>query len=228
VTRIEIIGRPDDYAFTGVGIEAMLPTDRERLVARIEMLRGQLEDARQYMNATASLLEAQPPSRLDELAAVSALARRISVAPVLDADAMADDGWSNVSAVDTLLALGDRYAALRQSLSSEVNVEAWDEDTHEVQQALTECPGDFDADAVRRLCAVRDAIPALLQAGRGLAHALGRECTPTAGEFARLAKIGERVANAPPASPETFASELWDGGVERAGQIAQTAADLEG
>lgn len=228
VTRIEIIGRPDDHAFTGVGIEAMLPTDRERLVARIETLRGQLEDARQYMNATASLLEAQPPSRLDELAAVSALALRISVAPVLDIDAMADDGWSNVSAVDTLLALGHRYAALRQSLSSEVNVEAWDEDTHEVQQALTECPGDFDADAVRRLCAVRDAIPALLQAGRGLAHALGRECTPTAGEFARLAKIGERVANAPPASPETFASELWDGGVERAGQIAQTAADLEG
>ncbi len=228
VTRIEIIGKPDDHAFTGVGIEAMLPTDRERLVARIETLRSQLEHARQHMSAAASLLETDAPHRLTDVAPLSALAQRVSAAPVLDADAMAHESWMDVAAVDALLASGHRFAALRQSLSTEVTAEAWDEDTREAQQALAELPDDFNADAIRRLSSVGDAIPALLQAARGLSHALGRECAPTTGEFTRLAKIGERVANAPPASPETFASELWEGGVERAGHIAHTVADLEG
>lgn len=228
VTRIDIIGKPDDHAFTGVAIEAMAPTDRERLVVRIETLRGQLEHARGTMCDAATVLEADAPRRLTDVAPLSELAHRISKAPVLDADAMAHEAWSDEASVDALLATGHRFAALRQTLSVEVNSNAWNDDTREAQQALSELPDEFNGEAVRRLAAVRDALPALLQAARGLSHALGRECAPTTGEFARLAKIGERVANAPPASPETFASELWEGGLERAGGIANTVAELEG
>jgi very-short-patch-repair endonuclease len=227
VTRIDIIGKPDDHAFTGVGVEAMAPTDRERLVVRVDALRGQLDHAREHMAATAAVLEAGAPLRLNDVAPLSVLAQRMSAAPVLDAEAMAHEAWTEASAVDALLGDGHRFAALRQALSAEVTPGAWDEDTREAQQALAALPEAFDAAAIQRLASVRDAIPGLVQAAKGLSHALGRECAPTTSEFSRMAKIGERVANAPPASPETFASELWEGGVERAGGIANTVADLE-
>ncbi|MGY3230984.1 very-short-patch-repair endonuclease [Luteibacter sp. HA06] len=228
VDRIQLLGIPADHAWVGVGLEAITPADRDRLIGRVEKLATLLASARSHVDALAVLLEADAPRRLTDLPALAALARRIAGAPALTASAMSNDVWHETGAIDAVLFDGRRYEEVRQALSSRVREPAWTTDVSEARLAFSELPPGFGAAGIARLREVADAANAIVHAGKGLAHALGRETPPTTTELLRLAKIGERVASAPPASPETFASELWDGGVERAGELASAVSELEG
>src|SRR3546814_15437422 len=66
-----------------------------------------------------------------------------------------------------------------------------------------------------------------MQEASALARAVGRKAPGNLAEARRLADVGERVAAAPDASPESLAADLWDTGVERAADIATAVAELE-
>lgn len=227
VERIQHLGIPADHAWVGVGLEAITPADRDRLVVRVSSLVAQFGTARNHIGALATLLEADAPRRLTDLPALATLARRVASAPALSTRAMGHDLWQEPSAIDAVLFDGRRYEEVRQALSSRVTESAWTTDVSEARLAFGELPSGFSSVGIGHLREVADAASVIIHAGKGLAHALGRETSPTTNELQRLAKIGERVASAPPASPETFASELWDGGVERAGELATAVGELE-
>jgi hypothetical protein len=225
--RTRLLGTPSAHAWVGVGLEAITPADRDRLVGRIGGLATQFTNARAHVASLATLIEVDEANRLTDLAPLAALARRIAAAPALSAAALGNDIWQEPSAIDAVLFDGRRYEEVRQALSPRVREAAWTTDLSEPRRAFAELPAGFGMEAVERLREVADAAGAIIQAGKGLSHALGRDTVPTTSELQHLAKIGERVASAPPASPETFASELWNGGVERAGELAAAVGTLE-
>lgn len=226
-SRVIEIGRPADHAWVGVGLAAISPMDAERLVARVQQLLDRVLAAQQQFATAAELLELEPPLRLSDVPPMVELLQRIAVAPKLSAQAMGHDAWQNPESILHLLELGQRYAAQREALTGRIVERAWDADVGDTLQALTELPETFSAEQFQRLARVSEELPRLLAEAAALARQLGREPGSSFGDFQTLTRIGERVASAPPASPETFASDLWNGGVERAGEVAQAVADFE-
>ncbi|UEP26850.1 MULTISPECIES: DUF3320 domain-containing protein [unclassified Burkholderia] len=226
-SRVTEIGRPADHAWVGVGLAAISPMDAERLVARVQQLLERVLAEQQQFDAVAELLELEPPLRLSDLPPMVELLKRIAEAPKLSASALGHDSWKTPDPILHLLELGQRYAVQRQALIGRVVEDAWDTNLDDTLGAFTELPETFSAEQFQRLARISEELPRLLTEAAALARQLGREPGSTFEDFRTLARIGERVASAPPASPETFASDLWDGGVERAGEVAQAIADYE-
>lgn len=226
--RIETIGRPNDHPWLGVGLSAILPTDVERLTEKLAALTARLADYDMEQGELASLLESDKPQTLAELNILVKLADRIANAPSITATALADSAWtSRGSEIEDILATGGRHAALKLALDPVVKDYAWDANLAEPIAALDLLPAQFDLEAFERVAALSEGLPRLLSESAALARAVGRDAPATLAEVARLARVGERVAAAPDASPDAFAADLWDTGVERAADLAEAVAELE-
>lgn len=226
--RVEEIGKPADHAWLGVGLEAITPMDQDRLNKRILALAEHLEATRPTLEAMALLLEREPPRRFSDVPELINLLRRIAMAPALSARAMGHVVWDRVEEIRTLLEAGRQYEAQRKALGAMVTEGAWRENLHETTAAFQELPVAFAQEQFGRLVQLSEMLPHLVAEASGLARALGREPGETMADFGMLVRIGERVATAPPASPETFASDLWDSGIDRAGDLAGAVLTLEG
>jgi len=225
--RVQSIGKPDDHAWVGVGLDAITPMDHERLVVRVRALAKYLAEALPQFEKAAVLLEVAPPTRFADAPRVVSLLRRIAGAPALTARAMGSDAWKSVDSIDALLQEGRRLKELRADLASRATEEAWDGDLSEVEQLLGELPATFDREKFSHLQQATSLLPRLIEAALKLGRALGREPGVSLADLENLLRIGERVAVAPPASPESFASDLWEQGIEKAGELADTVAALE-
>lgn len=226
-SRVREIGKPADHAWVGVGLEAITPMDADRLVTRVRSLAAHLGTTHQKFEEAAQLLGVEPPRRLMDVPAMVELLRRIAGAPVLSSEAMGSDVWERTDDVEALLSEGLRYQKARVSLSSRVTDDAWDADLLEDQQALVELPDAFGGEQFEHLTQMSLQLPRVLAEAAALGRALGREPGRTLADFHVLVRIGQCVSAAPPASPETFAADLWDNGVERAGDLAAAVATLE-
>jgi very-short-patch-repair endonuclease len=227
-SRVEEIGKPSEHAWFGVDLAAIIPTDVERLVTRVQSLATHLTTAVSEFDVAAHIFEADAPRRLSDVIPLIELCRRVSDAPHLSGAAMEHAVWNEPSTIESLLAEGRRYQAAHSALLTKVTPDAWETDVTEMRQALDELPPDFEIRAFERLEGVTVTLPRILAEGAGLARVLGRDAPGTVAELDHLARVGERVASAPPASPETFASDLWNDGLERAGHLANAVAILEG
>lgn len=226
-SRVEEIGKPSDHAWVGVELDAITPSDAERLIARIQSLRSHLANASMHIAQSAMLVELDPPKRFNDIDPLAELCHRIAEAPSLSMEAMSNDAWLNGNGISELLGEGRAYEQTHQALDGKVSNAAWDMDLAEMRQALSELPNSFGQAQFQYLEEAAIALPRLLSEADALSRALGREAGSTLLDMELLTRIGERVASAPPASPETFASDLWDGGVERAGDLAAEVSALE-
>lgn len=226
-SRVREIGKPADHAWVGVGLEAITPMDADRLVTRVRSLVAHLGTAQQKFEEAAQLLGIDPPRRLTDVPAMVELSRRIAGAPVLSAEAMSSDVWERMDDVEALLGEGLRYQKAKENLSGRVTDDAWDVDLSEGRRAVAELPDAFGSEQFERLDRISQLLPRLLAEATALGQALGREPGTTLADLQVLVRIGQCVSNAPPASPETFAADLWDNGVDRAGDLASAVATLE-
>ena len=227
--RVLDIGLPAQHLWRGVGLRAALPADVDRLVMRMEGLLDQLKHLGGEATEVASLLERDPPEALAGVDALQALSHRIAGAPDLESEALGAAVWDE-SGGDILALLGDgrRYADLCGELSEIFSASAWQTDIAPATAALDPLPANLSLEWFGTIDTVIKCIPPLLERAAELSAALGRAESPTTLEgIMELARVGERVAAAPEADPEALAAELWDSGVERAGDLAASVAALE-
>ncbi|MGX7896041.1 DUF3320 domain-containing protein [Tsuneonella sp. HG222] len=228
VERIEAIGTPAEHPWRGVGLSSILPTDVERLVARVSTLAERLASLRDDDSALAALLESEPAAYLGDIDATIARANRLQGAPKVGADALASDVWvSSHDDIAALVAHGSQYAAIRGEVSGLFAEGAWSSDLEEEISALEALPSEFDANDFDVAHQLVHLLPRLMADAASLARSLGQGTPDSLAGAERLVLVGERVAHAPVASPEVFAADLWESGVERAGDLATTVARLE-
>ena len=218
--RIDVIGRPADHAWRGVGLSSILPTDVERLRDRIAAILVRLSSFGEAGASLASTMETSPPRSLADLAPLLTLAERVAGAPDLDAAAFAAAVWTDrVEDVERLIATGQRHSYLRSQLVDVVGEAGWSADLAETMAALAILPSGFSPDDFRDVETLADLLPRLQAEGEALARAMTRE-TPTTIEGARrMASVAERVAEAPEGDAEAFASDVWVAGLERASDL---------
>lgn len=228
VDRIETLGRPDDHPWLGVGLSSIIPTDAERLTARVSHLAAALSLYDAGQAELAALLESVKPSAMVGLGELERTADRIASSPAIEGKSLGSTTWEErLSEIQALLKTGGRHAAIRGELDGVVRDTGWAAELDESIAALALLPPDFGLEAFGRIAALSTGLPKLLTEAAALARALGRDAPTTITATARMVRVGERVAAAPNASPEAFAAELWDSGVERAADVADAVVRLE-
>ncbi|MGC1303249.1 MAG: DUF3320 domain-containing protein [Caulobacteraceae bacterium] len=226
--RIEEIGSPADHAWCGVGLGAILPMDRDRLLQPLPELAKDLNDLVETASVLAKILELESPTSLAEIGEIQALAERIAGAPELPAAALASIAWSDrTDAIDALLAAGAAYAAGVAALDGRVSQVGWSADSTTVRASFLALPESFAAKDFSDVESLARKLPDLFADADRLSAALGTAPARTVRGIGRLTQIADRVASAPPASPEAFAADLWSDGIERANDLAEAAARLE-
>ncbi|WP_067738227.1 DUF3320 domain-containing protein [Novosphingobium naphthalenivorans] len=228
VERVEAIGRPADHVWRGVGLSSVTPMDVERFIARIAAMAETLNAIEIRQSDLASTLEQPAPNAPAEVAPLIKLARRISEAPRLTAEALASDEWNaRPDDITALLANGTRLSALREKLKPHFAEAAWSEETTNARAQLGLLPETFSRQSFAAFEDLNELLPRLKTEGEALARAMGRDAPTCLADVRRLARVGERVVAAPDASPGAFAADLWDTGVERAGDLADAVERLE-
>lgn len=226
--RIEEIGSPRAHSWCGVSLGPILPMDRDRLLQPLPEIAETLENLRARAADLANTLECSGPETLGEVDRLHVLADRVAGAPNLNSSALAATAWvEQTASIDALLAAGEVYVSCVERLAGLVSSGGWAADAGILNKALAELPDSFSLGDFSDLASVVERIPDLLADTQRLAHALGAAPSVTMRGIDRLTRIAERVACAPPASPETFAAELWNEGVEQAGDLAEAVASLE-
>jgi very-short-patch-repair endonuclease len=228
VDRVEVIGRPLDHVWYGVGLATVTPMEVERLTARFAALSKRLGGIDEEQRALAGLVEREPAATLDAITPLIELACRVTGAPKLSGASLGSAAWVNDrTTIGTLLADGERHAVLRAALAEMFTDAAWTTDTADDRQTLGRLPVSFSHNAFDRLTTLVETLPRLSSEAEALACTMGRETPATFADIRRLLRVGERVAAAPEASPEAFVADLWDSGVDRAADLAQAVSVLE-
>ncbi|MEC3950151.1 DUF3320 domain-containing protein [Sphingobium sp. HWE2-09] len=226
--RVTALGKPDEHPWKGVGLPSIMPTDVDRLMARLAVLKAEIEEFDCGQAELAGLLEQPKPEALNDFADLAMLSGRVAGAPEMESAALANACWEDQAGdVANLVEDGAKLAALHAELSHSVNEVAWTSDLTEAINALSLLPHSFSLEAFETIGTCAEAAPRLMAEALALAKALGRDAPATLAEIVRLTQIGERVAAAPNASPAAFAADLWDSGVERAADLAEAIAELE-
>ncbi|HEX8572871.1 MAG TPA: DUF3320 domain-containing protein [Allosphingosinicella sp.] len=227
--RVVDIGLPAQHLWRGVGLRAALPADVDRLVMRMESLLDQLRHLDAEATEVAAILESERPGTLAGIDTLEALSHRIAGAPDLESEALGAEVWDEAGEhIVALLGDGRRYAELFEELSEIFSTAAWQVDIASVIVALEPLPANLSLEWFATIDTAIKSIPPLLERSAELSAALGRAESPTTLEgIMELARVGERVSAAPEADPEALAAEIWNSGVERAGDLAESVAALE-
>ncbi len=227
-SRIEVIGRPADHAWRGVGLEFVLPTEVERLMVRIKSLAARLESVQEDQGRLAGQLQRSLALRFCDMPQLVKLADRVAHAPALTAEALGNPLWSeNPQAIETLLAEGHRYQDLLKRLSGTVKEAAWNADAATVRAVLGELPAAFSAFKFSLVDRAAFVLPKLRILSQELSKLLGLDVPATLAENDRLIRIAEAVAISPPFSSDAFSSTIWHGGTEAAADLAAAVAAFE-
>jgi hypothetical protein len=227
VERIAEIGTPRAHSWYGVGLEPILPMDRDRLLQPLPQICDSLADLQARAAELAEALECDMGQTAKDFNRLRLLATRVASAPSLQPSALAAAAWAQPNAVDALIDVGAVYDSCFRQLSGLVSDEGWSVNAQALHGALAHIPDRFSLEDFASLTGAVDQLPALLADAERLALALGATPSTTVRGIDRLTRIAERVACAPPASPESFVAELWNDGVERAGDLSESVARLE-
>ncbi|CAA2137671.1 DUF3320 domain-containing protein [Methylobacterium bullatum] len=227
--RVADVGRPDDHPWRGVGLEAILPTEVERLKPRLVALFDGLRGLQDEAEVLGGLLGRPAFVALDEFELGAALMERIAGAPTkLGNAALGAEAWrTQVPEIAKVLATGFAYARLASELSGAVRAEAWDIDGSGLLAGLNTLPVSFPVEGFTRAATLQGLVPRVLAAARDLKSHLGATNPVEAlVDIERLVTTARRVADAPDASPEAFAATVWDRGIEQASDLAESVARL--
>lgn len=229
VERVEAIGRPAEHIWRGVGLASATPMEVERITGRFAALTPRSDGLEADTAALAGTLEQDAAATPGGIAPLVALARRVAGAPDLAAESLGSPVWDDrFGDIANLLETGERYAMLRAKLANVFTDAAWTMDVSAERERLSRLPLSFSPDAFGRLSVLVEKLPRLRAEAAALALAMGREPPTTFADVRRLLRVGERVVAAPEASPDAFAADLWDTGVERAADLAEAMQKLEG
>ncbi len=226
--RITLIGRPGEHAWRGVGLSSILPTEVERLEERLSVLIEKLAGLDAAQGSLSARLELPPMASLGDIGILVMLANRVAQAPAIEGTALADMVWERrFDEIDRLLVTGQRRAYLRGHLASSVTESGWTTDQSEAIAALRALPSTFALADFEQVGALATVLPRLQAEAGALARTIGRDAPNSVDEARKLAAIGERVANAPDADADAFASDVWNSGVERAADVVDAVAAYE-
>jgi len=224
--RIDDIGLPSQHAWYGVGLTGITPLDLERLTARLKDASSDLAVLRISMDAVTQSLYREPAGTLEDFAGFVSLAERVATCPnEISAEALSNPVWDSSRAeIAELLQDGADFRQLSDAVNATFREEAWGTEPKQSLSSFKKLPPEFPQLGFGVISKLDGLLPRFLQAASSLKQMLGVNASPTVGSIGRLLAIGERVADAPDASPDAFVAAIWERGLDQASDLADAVA----
>ncbi len=234
--RIEDIGPPAQHPWRYARITVVTPMNVERMVERLGTLHADYNALLTARDRLCARLDIAVPDRLQDLAPVVHLARRVAAAPTLDPTTIANGLWiSGQAEIATLVAAGERIGVLQDQLAGIVTAQARDHDLAAAGALLTHYGTAWLLACEPGFTTVQTNITALLERLAAAQAALGLDYPMRLASVTKMCRIAERIAAAPPFDPDTMMHEVWKSRVADLAdlvEIGQKAAtqrqDLQG
>ncbi|RWX40269.1 DUF3320 domain-containing protein [Rhizobium leguminosarum] len=226
--RIKDIGLPKHHPWYGVGLTGITPLDLERLTTRLTSTNVELVELRSSMDSISAVLERTPPPSLDAFSEVATIADRVASCPQdIPATALADVVWSSeLDRVRGLVAGGAEFSRQAAEVAKFLTPTAWDFDPESVSHQFSRLPATFPQSGFETIGKLAQVLPRFLSAANALRTLLAVEALPTLGSIGRLIVIGQRVAEAPDASPDAFVAAIWERGLDQASDLAESVSEF--
>ncbi|MBB4954563.1 very-short-patch-repair endonuclease [Agrobacterium vitis] len=224
--RIEDIGLPSRHAWHGVGLTEITPLDLERLTKRLSDSSFDISQLAASMKDVTETLHREPTASVSEFKEVSILAERLATCPE-DApiDALANPVWeSSLESISLIIRDGAEFQRVSEQVRSQMADDAWEADPQPLLSSFRRLPSSFPQSGFATLAQLDSVLPKFLNAAASLKTMLGVSASATLGSIGRLITIGERVADAPDASPDAFVAAIWERGLDQASDLADAVA----
>ncbi|WP_421368628.1 DUF3320 domain-containing protein [Agrobacterium tumefaciens] len=222
--RIDDIGLPAQHAWYGTGLEAITPLDLERLIKRLREAVSDVSLLREAMNAVTEALHLEPVASISEFSGVHELSDRVATAPdEISSEALASPVWeTSASEITRIVQEGSKFYTLSNEIRAKLTDDAWSIDPQSMLRQFKQLPVEFPQSGFEVIQQIDTLLPRFLQAVVSLKQMLGVDASSTIGSIGRLVAIGERVAEAPDASPDAFVAAIWEHGLEQASDLAES------
>ncbi len=134
---VQRTGLPAQNPWRGVGLDAVLPSDTDRVLARAAEASRLLETCRIQARDLARTLGKAEPACLAEVRNLRGMARHAAAAPTFDRTSISNPLWDNdPGAIRDLVAVGHRYRAATETLDLKVTDAAWEKDFEAVRSSI--------------------------------------------------------------------------------------------
>lgn len=135
--RIDDIGTPSAHPWCGVELPSILPTELQRLVARIAELSSRVSGFVADHGALRETLGVQADVSFAGAERLAKLGARVAAAPDLEPEALSSTCWgTRADEVADLVEAGETYGETRQELSGILAEAAWDTDVKLARQHI--------------------------------------------------------------------------------------------
>jgi len=129
VEHLTVIGVPHQHPWRGVELDAVLPSDVDRVKLKLPGIMARLGRLCEAGRQLAGMLGVSAPSNAVELSQLARLAQRLAAAPPMDRRSIASPVWSEQRQhIEKLVQARIRYAEARSSLEGTVAAAGWDTD----------------------------------------------------------------------------------------------------
>ncbi len=210
VERAVEIGTPSAHLWHGVERASVTPMEVDRLTSRLAVASGESAELEAAVAMLAAILEVPVPSNWHEAQPLLEVARRIEAAPLVP-EALAAPQWAEApTELAEVVAAGEAYAELRQTLADWLLDEAWHSDGAAAGAPLNVLPASTSAAEFETIAMLAAALPDVIDAARALAGILGEPEPILVDEIVLLARLGERMAAAPNASGAALSASIWE------------------
>ncbi len=224
--RIDDIGLPSKHAWYGVGLTGITPLDLERLTTRLTEASRDLANLLGSMKAVTDALQREPADSIISFEEARALAERLATCPPeISSEALANAAWeASPQQIATIIRDGADFLRLSEQVRAQFNDAAWGADTSPLVTTLRRLPASFTQAGHQTIQQLDAILPRFLNAAASLKQMLGVNASATLGSIGRLVTIGERVADAPDASPDAFVAAIWERGLDQASDLAEAVS----
>ncbi|TBZ41638.1 DUF3320 domain-containing protein [Rhizobium leguminosarum bv. viciae] len=224
--RIDDIGLPAQHAWHGVGLTGITPLDLERLTNRLADASDNLVKLVTSMGEVTESLRREPAGSISAFGDALALAERLATCPVqISSEALSHPAWeTSAEEIAKVIRNGADFLRLSEQVRAQVTDAAWDADTQPLLTSLRRLPATFTQSPNSLITQLDSLLPRFLNTAGSLKQMLGVNASATLGSIGRLVAIGERVADAPDASPDAFVAAIWERGLDQASDLAEAVS----
>jgi very-short-patch-repair endonuclease/DNA polymerase III delta prime subunit len=135
--HVEEIGVPHEHPWRGVEMDVVLPTDVDRVTAKIPEILARLDHLAEAGKQLARTLGVPVPADALGTSRLAILARWLDTAPLMDRRSLASPAWhTRRQHVDSLIKTGRQYSGCRGQLDDVVVEAGWDTDVTAARRNL--------------------------------------------------------------------------------------------
>lgn len=228
IERIDRMGLPKDHAWLGVGNNALLPNDRDRLIGGMTELLSQLNtwiDGAERLHVD---LDLPAPVRFADAGGAVARASALVAAPQMGPAAFLANAWHQPEAIQAMVAGLARAQQAKVGAEQVAEVSVLGADWLNTQAAIAVLLPTFNVGTeLKQLAGTHDELTRLQADLVRLTQVLLETAPLTFESAMHLVALGERATSVPEIDRDALVARIWERGVDSIEELVSAVERIQ-